>query len=269
MLLKSSSSYAPLDLDVDPSSAMAMFTTAPQMKTGPTRLRDNSKMLTRQRELSDIKAVIFDYGDVLCLPPTKEEVDASARILNISSDSFRALWHRDRDLYDRGDLSAETYWRRLAEEAGASLASAQLHELSERDVAMWSRLNSGMIAWFEGLSSAGMKTAVLSNMHIEMVRHARQSFKWLERAQCITFSAEVRLIKPDPLIYEHCLGGLGVEPPETLFIDDRQVNIEAARAMGIHAIQFKSMAQLRSEVETAGFPIHMLVEMERVYDRRH
>src|SRR5215831_20203242 len=157
-----------------------MFTTAPRMKTGITPLSDNGKMITRPRELSNIKAVIFDYGDVLCVAPTKEEVDASARILNISSDLFRALWDRDRDLYDRGDLSAETYWRRLAEEAGASLASAQLRELSERDVAMWSRLNPGMIAWFEGLASAGIKTAVLSNMHIDMVRHARQNFRWLK-----------------------------------------------------------------------------------------
>lgn len=229
------------------------------MKTAITGLSDNEKMVTHPGTLSNIKAVIFDYGDVLCVPPTKREVDASARILKISSDLFRRLWHRDRDLYDRGDLSPETYWGRLAEEAGASLASAQLRELSERDVAMWSRLNPSMIAWFEGLSLAGIKTAVLSNMHIEMVRHARQSFKWLERAHCITFSAEVRLIKPDPLIYEHCLRGLGVAPSEALFMDDRQVNIEAAQAMGIHAIQFKSIAQLRNELEAGGFPTHLLV----------
>lgn len=207
------------------------------------------------RKFSNLKAVIFDYGDVLCLPPTAEDVDASARILDISSDSFRALWHRNRDLYDRGDLSPETYWRKLAEDAGKQLDVAQLRELSKQDVAMWSRLNPGMISWLEFLSSVGMKTAVLSNMHIEMVQHARRSFQWLGRAHSTTFSAEVRLIKPDPLIYEHCLRGLDVAPSEALFIDDRQVNIEAAQAMGIHGIQFKSTAQLRIELEAAGFPI--------------
>lgn len=222
-------------------------------------------MVTQQHKLANVKAVIFDYGDVLCLPPTKEEVEASAQILNIKNDLFRALWHRDRDLYDRGDLSAETYWRGLAEEAGASLAPAQLHELSKQDVAMWSRLNPGMVAWFEGLSSAGMKTAVLSNMHMDMVRHARQEFQWLRQAHCVTFSAEVRLIKPDPLIYQHCLTGLDVASSEALFMDDREVNIEAARAMGIHAIQFKSIGQLRSELETAGFPTHMLIELEKAH----
>jgi FMN phosphatase YigB (HAD superfamily) len=65
----------------------------------------------------------------------------------------------------------------------------------------------------------------------------------------------VRLIKPDPLIYEHCLRGLDVAPSEALFIDDRLVNIESARKIGIHGIQFKSTAQLRIELEAAGFPI--------------
>jgi putative hydrolase of the HAD superfamily len=211
--------------------------------------------VTGNGKFSNLKAVIFDYGDVLCLQPTAEDVDASARILDVSSDVFRSLWHRNRDLYDRGDLSPETYWRKFAEDAGKSLDAAQLRGLSERDVTMWSRLNPGMVAWLEFLSSAGMKTAVLSNMHIDMVRHARRNFQWLSRAHCTTFSAEVRLIKPDPLIYEHCLRGLDVAPSEALFIDDRLVNIEAARAVGIHGIQFKSMAQLRIELEAAGFPI--------------
>ena len=185
--------------------------------------------------LSNVKAIIFDYGDVLCLPPTTEDIESSARVLGISADLFRDLWGRNRDLYDRGDLSPEIYWRKFAEDAGARLDGAQLRELSERDVAMWSRLNGNMLAWLEALCSAGMKTAVLSNMHIGMVQHARRAFQWLDRVHCTTLSAEVGLIKPDPAIYEHCLRCLGVTPSDSLFIDDREVNIAAARSLGIHA----------------------------------
>ena len=208
-----------------------------------------------QKNLSNLKAIIFDYGEVLCLPPTPEEVEGSARILGISDDAFRDLWGRNRDLYDRGDLSPEIYWRKLAEDAGAMLGPPQLQELSERDVAMWSRVNPAMVAWLETLSSEGIKTAVLSNMHIAMVQHARRTFRWLELVHCTTLSAEVRLIKPDPAIYELCLRGLDVAPSDSLLIDDRELNIAAARTMGMHAVQFQSMAQLRSELEQAGFPI--------------
>jgi len=207
-----------------------------------------------REKLSNLKAVIFDYGDVLCLPPTPQDIEGSARILGISSDLFRALWSRHRDLYDRGDLSPEIYWRKFAEDAGKSIDDGQIRELDERDLAMWSRLNPAMLGWREDLSAAGMKTAVLSNMHAGMVQYARRNFPWLERLTWATFSAEVRLIKPEPAIYEHCLRGLGVAPSETLFIDDREVNLAAARAMGIHGIQFKSIAQLRNDLDTAGFP---------------
>jgi putative hydrolase of the HAD superfamily len=207
-----------------------------------------------EKTLSALKAVIFDYGDVLCLPPTPEEVDASARVFGITADVFRVLWSRNRDLYDRGDLSPEIYWRKFAEDAGKSIDAGELRELAERDVAMWSRPNPVMIAWLKELSAVGMKTAVLSNMHIDMVQHARQNFTWLGLLSGKTFSAEVRLIKPEPEIYQHCLRGLKVAPSKSLFIDDREVNIAAARAMGIHGIQYKSMTQLRNDLAAAGFP---------------
>jgi FMN phosphatase YigB (HAD superfamily) len=91
-------------------------------------------------------------------------------------------------------------------------------------------------------------------MQMSMVQHARRTFQWLDRVNFTTFSAEVRLIKPDPAIYEHCLRGLGVTPSDSLFIDDREVNVAAARAMGIHAVQFQSIGQLRRELQQAGFP---------------
>jgi putative hydrolase of the HAD superfamily len=205
-------------------------------------------------KLTNLKAVIFDYGDVLCVPPTPEDIEGSAQILGISSDLFWVLWHRHRDPYDRGDLSPETYWSKVAEGAGRSIDASQVRELAARDVAMWSRLNPSMLGWREDVSAAGMKTAVLSNMHADMVQHARRSFPWVGQLNWATFSAEVRLIKPEPAIYEHCLRGLGVAPSESLFIDDREVNLAAARAMGIHGIQYKSMAQLRNDLQTGGFP---------------
>ena len=207
-----------------------------------------------QEKLTNVKAVIFDYGDVLCVPPTPKDIEGSAQILGIGSDLFWVLWHRHRDPYDRGDISPETYWRKVAGDAGKSIDASQVRELAARDVAMWSRLNPRMLDWREDVSTAGMKTAVLSNMHAEMVQYARKNFPWVERLNWATFSAEVRLIKPEPAIYEHCLRGLGLAPSDTLFIDDREVNLAAARAMGIHGIQFKSIAQLRNDLDAAGFP---------------
>jgi FMN phosphatase YigB (HAD superfamily) len=63
------------------------------------------------------------------------------------------------------------------------------------------------------------------------------------------------LIKPDKAIYERCLEGLQVTPSEALFVDDKEINVQAARALGITSIQFQSVGQLRDELAALPFAI--------------
>jgi putative hydrolase of the HAD superfamily len=63
------------------------------------------------------------------------------------------------------------------------------------------------------------------------------------------------MVKPDSAIYKHTLEKLGVAAENALFIDDREKNIHAARALGIHTVHFRSMAGLRKELEAIAFPI--------------
>jgi len=53
------------------------------------------------------------------------------------------------------------------------------------------------------------------------------------------FSHELHMRKPDAEIYEHVLKDSGLDPERTLFIDDSEVNVEAAREAGIHAYHLK------------------------------
>jgi putative hydrolase of the HAD superfamily len=204
---------------------------------------------------SDVKAVIFDYGEVLCHPPTSAETRRLASFFGVNVDRLSALWERNRGPYDRGDLTAEAYWSMLAADAGSTIGSGQMEEICELDMAMWSNVNSSMVEWARQLGSSGFKVGLLSNMHPDMVTHCRKHFSWLKDFDFVTFSGEVRLIKPDPAIYLHTLRGLGVTASEAAFLDDREVNIQAARALGITAIHVRSMAQLRNDLQAAGFAI--------------
>jgi FMN phosphatase YigB (HAD superfamily) len=88
----------------------------------------------------------------------------------------------------------------LARDAGAELRPDQLKAIHQLDMAMWSRVNSGMVEWAYQLRSSGMKLGLLSNLHSHMAVHCRKHFKWLKSFDFVTFSGEVRLIKPDPAI---------------------------------------------------------------------
>ena len=62
--------------------------------------------------------------------------------------------------------------------------------------------------------------------------------------ELIVDSAFVGIRKPDPGIYELTLEKLGLPGEECAFIDDLEVNCDAAREHGIHAIQFVSTDQV-------------------------
>jgi len=214
-----------------------------------------TKSKIHHAELSPIKAVILDYGEVISILPSFEKMASMAAVLGVQSELFRTLYPTERAPYDRGDLTAETYWLKFADCMHVRLDSTQIEQLRELDVEMWSTVNPQMIRWLERLSEAGLKTALLSNMISDMAVHARQTFRWLSKLTYHVLSCEVRLIKPDKAIYERCLEGLQVTPSEALFVDDKEINVQAARALGITSIQFQSVGQLRDELAALPFAI--------------
>jgi len=59
-------------------------------------------------------------------------------------------------------------------------------------------------------------------------------------------------IKPDAEAFEHVLQTLGCEPSQVLFLDDNLLNIEAARALGMHAVCVRGLAQTRQALIDEG-----------------
>ena len=57
---------------------------------------------------------------------------------------------------------------------------------------------------------------------------------------------------PEKDIYETLLGRYGLKAEESVFLDDRAENCEAARQLGIHAIQFHDFKQAVAELEKLG-----------------
>ncbi|MFR8002939.1 MAG: HAD family hydrolase [Hydrogeniiclostridium sp.] len=54
----------------------------------------------------------------------------------------------------------------------------------------------------------------------------------------IVISSDIHLLKPDPAIYRYLFEKYGLSPAECLFIDDREENVEAARALGMQGVVF-------------------------------
>ena len=76
-----------------------------------------------------------------------------------------------------------------------------------------------------------------------------RKFRLGERVDLMVFDGEEGIAKPDARIYQRTLMRLGVQPEETVFVDDKESNVDAAQRLGIHAIHFTNTTQAIVEVQ--------------------
>jgi putative hydrolase of the HAD superfamily len=192
-----------------------------------------------------LKAVIFDYGLVLCDAQPKADVEAMASLLQMDFRNFYDSSWRYRLEYDQAALDPAAYWNAVAQR---QLSPEEINGLIDLDNRSWTHPNAVMPGWAGQLRQAGVRTAILSNMPMT-VRDAVNRCDWLPEFDCRTYSCDLRVTKPSPEIYLHCVEKLGVAPPEALFLDDRAENIRAAENLGIHGIVFTTPEAAATEIE--------------------
>lgn len=202
-----------------------------------------------------IRAVILDYGEVLCHLPTPVALEKMASIFRMNPKTFLSIYQPTRAPYDRGDLSPADYWEKFAAQAGVKIDATTMAHVRQLDLDQWSDINEPMVRWLERIHAAGYKTAILSNMPVDMIAHVRKHFGWISHFDQQVFSAEARRVKPEPEIYQICVDALRVQPEEVVFIDDREENLQPARIAGIRGVRFQSVEHLRGELRKLGFPI--------------
>jgi putative hydrolase of the HAD superfamily len=202
--------------------------------------------------MTQVQAVLFDYGMVLSGPP---DPAAWARILSISGlteDTLHQGYWAHRHAYDRGDLNAESFWHKTAAGGGILLTATQLTQLIDADADLWSQINHPMLDWVQRIQRAGIRTGILSNMGNAMETGLRARHPWIEAFDHHTWSHALNIAKPELAIYRHAAEGLATPPANILFIDDKAENIEAAHAAGMQAIQYSTHAAFEQEMQTRG-----------------
>jgi len=195
-----------------------------------------------------IKAIIFDFGGVLVgwdprnlyrrfFPGQPQAMEDFLTEINFME------WNA---LQDQGRSFAE----------GTSILSEQFPHYTDLIRAYhenWTESITGSIAGtvklLQILKEKGHAVFGLSNWSAETFPIVRHEFDFLNLFDGVIISGEVKLIKPEPAIFELCLQMIGKPANECLFIDDSQPNIIAAHKMGFDTIQFHSPEQLAGELQ--------------------
>ncbi len=180
-----------------------------------------------------IKNVIFDFGNVLArFDPEalgKKYAQTAEDAARLTSVIFDDRWAD----YDGGRM---TYEEHLA--GSLERLPEALHEAAARLFANWHGELEPIPAMEElirTLYDRGYGLYILSNAPVEFSSKARKNYPITELFDGAVYSAEIRMDKPHAPIYRHLLQTYGLRADECLFIDDKPVNVEGARACGMHA----------------------------------
>jgi putative hydrolase of the HAD superfamily len=204
-----------------------------------------------------IRALISDFGGVLTTPLVAGFIayqdEAGISLEELGTGIQRAAEaHGEHPLYalERGEITEEEFGRRLREQLHDGFDLGRLRKLYFERI----EPNEPMIRFCAAQRRRGLRTAILTNNVREWEPLWRAKLPELDEIfEVVVDSAFVGMRKPERGIYEltiERLGG-GLRPEECVFVDDFEINCEAARELGMVAVRFDDNEQAIAELESA------------------
>jgi putative hydrolase of the HAD superfamily len=194
-----------------------------------------------------VRNVIFDFGGVLVNWRPDEIIDGFYADPELrAAIRTHAFQHDDWVDMDRGVLDEATVVRRFAGRMGRPEAEM---------AALFDRVRDSLtpieptVALLSELRERGYRLYGLSNMSETIFEHLTSLHDFFGLFDGIVVSAAVKLVKPDPAIYDHLRATYGIDFGESVFIDDLPRNVESAERLGLPAIRFTTTEQVRRELE--------------------
>ena len=206
-----------------------------------------------------MKAVISDFGGVLTTPllgsfmALQDEIGIQPGALGRA---MQRIAERDGEhpLFEleRGRISEADFLENLTRELEPELGHRpQLHRFSEIYFDAL-EVNEPMIGVMRDAGARGFRMALLTNNIREWEPLWRAMLPVDEIFELVVDSAFVGMRKPEPGIYELTVERLGgIDPADCLFVDDVEVNVDAARELGMRTVHFQSNDQAIPEIEAA------------------
>jgi putative hydrolase of the HAD superfamily len=205
-----------------------------------------------------VKAVVSDFGGVLTTPLIQSFVafqDETGIAMETLGIAMQRIADRDgsHPLFEleRGRLTEADFLQRIADELEPELGHRpEMHRFSEIYFEALEP-NPPMIELMRELKGRGLRMALLTNNVREWEPLWRSMVPIDELFEVVVDSAFVGCRKPDREIYDILLERLGLPTDACLFVDDVEVNCDAARELGMTAVHFRDNEQASAEIRAA------------------
>jgi putative hydrolase of the HAD superfamily len=204
-----------------------------------------------------IRAVISDFGGVLTSPLIESflayQDRSGVRFEDLGKAMMRAAEKSgEHPLYEleKGRISEAEFLAAIEAELGGGVRLGSLRDTYFAHL----KPNEPMIGYMRELRDQGLRMALLTNNVREWEPHWRSKLPDIDAIfEVVVDSAFVGMRKPDPAIYELTLERLGdgLRAEDCVFLDDTDVNCDAAEALGMRVVRFRDVEQARAELGAA------------------
>lgn len=194
------------------------------------------------------KAIVFDFNGVIFGNPSFEFDRKISKIIGVSVDDFKKIYRQHNNSYNIGLTSLEKLWSDILTDFNKVSILPEVLELVNSP----RLINQNVISIIKNLKEKGYRLGIFSNFTKSGAQLIKNNSLITSLFDTIVISAEIALAKPNRDAYEYLISKLNLSPQEILFIDDSQINIEAAERVGIKSIIFKNSSNLQSELIKIG-----------------
>ena len=205
--------------------------------------------------MSRINTIFFDVGGVCLTNGWDSRARAAARShFGIEPDAgeLEARHAQVVDAFERGTLSLDEYLDRVVFYRSRTFEPAAFM----RFMYAQSRPHESVLSLARSLAGARTcRLATINNESRELNRHRIDTFGLEKIFQAFFSSCYLGVAKPDPRIYAIALDVMQADPQASLFVDDRQENVTAARAAGMQTIHLKVPGELSQALRAAGVDV--------------
>ena len=191
---------------------------------------------------SNFTTVFFDVGGVLLIDFIDWKIRDLAAKYSIHESLLFSAKKQLRPLADSGKISDPEFWTSLLKTVDI------VADKDDIDLEPYMKPIDGGIDIVKQLKANGFTVAILSNDSVEMSNHRRKKYGFDDLFDKIIISCYHGVIKPDSRIYEIAVNELNVKPGQSIFIDDRQDNIDAANKAGITGIFFENSTRVKEKL---------------------
>jgi len=195
--------------------------------------------------------LFLDIGNVLLDVARDRSRDLFQTLTGLDHEEFDWIFFDSGllDLFNSGRISEEGFLYRVRGDVrhhGVALDDAQIRRV-------WNAMLVPVLGtddWVRELEPQLEGVWIVSDIN---PIHWRATVAYLDqppltRLRGATLSFELGVTKPAPAFFEHALRASGARPDRVVYVDDRSINLDGARKLGIEGVLFDRLERVRDKI---------------------